>query len=184
MIGIGYGLARAVDSADMVEANGGVVHDDGVARRHGMREPEYLADVGGDLLLAVLGVCRGVRGLDLLAAHGGDIRTAEVPADADDAVPDPIGCICPAAPRADQPSVHGDDLPVVRDYLVALSQKRGGPVCRGGGRPVGARVGIRDRLELPKFAIKLVARSGPAARRGLVLKTSILPVCGRYMRRL
>lgn len=49
----------------------------------------------------------------------------------------------------------GDDLPVARVYLAALSQRWGSSVYRGGSRLVGAGVGIRDIPEPSKLVAKL-----------------------------
>ena len=95
----------------MVEALGGVIHDDGRPLLHGMGKTEYLPNAGCDLLLALGGVRRGICGPDLVAVHVGDIKAIEVPANADDAVLDPIGCERSSAPRANHPNVHGGGLP-------------------------------------------------------------------------
>lgn len=72
-----------------------------------MREAVVLTDAGGDLLFALLWVSRDVSGFDLLAAHVGDIRAVEIPADADDVAIESVCRIRPVAPRADHPSSYG-----------------------------------------------------------------------------
>lgn len=72
-----------------------------------MREAVVLTDAGGDLLFALLWVSRDVSGFDLLAAHVGDVRAVEIPADADDVAIEPVCRIRPAAPCADRPSSQG-----------------------------------------------------------------------------
>lgn len=91
----------------MVEALGRVVHDDRGALRHGVGEAVDLADVGRDPLLALRGVGRRAGLPDLLAAHGGDVGAAEVPAYAYDAAGEPVCRVRPAAPCADHPCAHG-----------------------------------------------------------------------------
>lgn len=71
-----------------------------------MSETVNLADVGGNLLLALGWMRHRVCSPDFLAVHGSDIRTAEVPADAYDAALEPVGRVRSAASRANHPSSH------------------------------------------------------------------------------
>ena len=72
-----------------------------------MREAIDLSDAGSDLLLVLRWVGRDVSGFDLLTAHVGDIRAAEILADANDVAIEPACHIRPAALRANHPSSHG-----------------------------------------------------------------------------
>lgn len=105
----------------MVETLCGVVHDDRGTLRHAVGEAVDLANAGGNLLLALGGVRRRVRGPDFFAVHAGDVCAAEVPADTYDAALEPVGCVYSAAPCANHPSPHGC-LPF-RCFTLALSHR-------------------------------------------------------------
>lgn len=122
-LGFARGLARAINYANVIEALCGVVHDNRRSLHHGVREAVNLADIGGNLLLALGGVCCCVRCPDFFTVHGRDVRSAEVPADTYDAALEPVCRVYPAAPRANHPSPH-DCLPF-RCFMLALSYRAG-----------------------------------------------------------
>ena len=130
----------------MVEAFGGIVHDDGRPLLHGMGKAEYLSNAGRDLLLALGGVRRSVCGPDLVAVHVGDVQAIEVPVNADDAVLDPIGCERSPAPRANHSSAHGGGLSRLQfchvyDSIAGLCEALG---SRGSALLLCFRVCVRE----------------------------------------